>query len=96
MLRTNSNSTKNNKTGDPENNERRKKEEPQNRKSETFNICCLCKYSCLYLCIYMIRIYICIQTMLACYSSVFAKYIRMPSKTKTMKEIHTLARDIGK
>lgn len=34
LLRTNSNSTKNNRTGDPKNNERKKEEEPQNRKGK--------------------------------------------------------------
>lgn len=39
---------------------------------------------------------LCIQTMPACFSSVFAKYVKLPSKTKTKKEIHTLSREIAK
>lgn len=53
-------------------------------------------YMYIFMYIYTCDTYLSIQTMLACFSSVFAKYIRMPNKTKTMKEIHTLARDIAK
>lgn len=80
LLRTNSNSTKNNRTGDQKINERRKEEEPQNRK-EKLNISFAAYanihvYYCIFLNIHVIRIYVykqcslvfrvCLQNILEC------------------------------
>lgn len=78
LLRTNSNSTKNNRTGDPKNNERKKEEEPQNRKGKVEYFLLLMQISMytIFLYIHVIRIYVykqcslvfrvCLQNILEC------------------------------